>query len=450
MLKFPKNFLWGAATASYQIEGGFNEDGRGESIWDRFCQMPGHVFAGHDGKVACDHFHRYEEDIKIMSELGLKSYRFSIAWSRLFPKEGHYNEKGLAFYRRLVTLLHSYDIEPVATIYHWDLPQWIQDRGGWANRETVDHFVEYAETLFRELGQDVNKWITHNEPWCAAFLGHGLGIHAPGHRDWHEALRVGHHLLLSHGRVVQAYRNYSQEGQIGITLNLAPTYPGTDKPEDVAAAHRSDGFINRIFLDPVFKGIYPQDMIDLFTKRFGTIDFIQDHDLQVISQPIDFLGINYYQPNVVIHSEDDQLFNVEQVPDEGKKTAMDWSIHPEALYDLLKRIQKDYSNIPLYVTENGAAFDDQVVNGEIHDEDRIEFLDGHFRAAHQFIQEGGNLQGYFVWSFLDNFEWAFGYSKRFGIVYVDYESQERLLKDSAKWYKEVIHQNAVLSNHVKN
>lgn len=438
MQKFPEDFIWGTATASYQIEGAFNEDGRGESIWDRFSHTPGKVFEGHTGDVACDHYHKYREDVQLMADLKIQSYRFSIAWTRIFPEEGKLNKNGLRFYRNLLEELHRHNIKPVATIYHWDLPQWIQDKGGWSNRETVDHFVQYAETLFKELGDLVPMWITHNEPWCAAFLGHAFGVHAPGHQNWKEALAVSHHLMLSHGKTVNTYRQLDQEGEIGITLNLSPSYPASDQTEDIAAARRSDGFANRWFLDPLFKGGYPEDMIETFSRQVGALEFIKENDLGIISAPIDFLGINYYFPNVIAHDPSNSGLQASTLPVEGETTAMGWGIDSNTFYQLLRRIKNDYTNLPLFITENGAAFEDQVVDGKVEDPKRIAFLEDHFEAASRFIQEGGNLQGYYVWSFLDNFEWAYGYEKRFGLVYVDYETQERIPKASAKWYKQLI------------
>lgn len=444
MNKFPKDFLWGAATASYQVEGAYNEDGRGESIWDRFSHTPGNVFEGHNGDVACDHYHRFKDDVKLMADLGIESYRFSIAWPRVYSEPGKLNQKGLDFYKNIVEECHRHGIQPAATIHHWDLPQWAQDRGGWANRDTVDHYVTYAQTLFDELGDQVPMWITQNEPWVLAFLGHFFGEHAPGHKNFSEALKVAHHLMLSHGKAVNAYRASGYNGKIGVTLDMAPKVPATDSPEDIAAARRSDGFGNRWFLDPIFKGAYPKDMVEIFSKHTesGRLDFILSGDLDIISTPIDFLGINYYRHQVAQNNPSDSLLQADTLPEKGPTTAMDWGIHPKSLYDLLKRLQADYTDLPLYITENGGAFPDIVINGEIDDQDRIQYLESHFQAALRFIREGGNLQGYYVWSFLDNFEWAYGYAKRFGLVHVDYETQKRTPKNSAKWYKDLI------SNHV--
>lgn len=438
MLKFPKDFLWGTATASYQIEGAANEDGRGESIWDTFSKTPGKVFEGHTGDIACDHYHRYKEDVQLMSDLAIQSYRFSIAWPRIFPERGQLNHKGIDFYKRLVDELHKKDIKPMATMYHWDLPQYLQDKGGWVNRDTVHYFLEYAETLYRELGDIIPAWITHNEPWCASFLGYGIGIHAPGHKDWNEAIRASHHILLSHGKAVESFRSSGLKGEIGITLNLNHVYSETNSKEDVEAAHRSDGFSNRWFLDPIFKGQYPQDMMELFAHHVGSYDFIQHGDLESISRKLDFLGVNYYTRALVKKGPDDGLLSVVNLRGSENRTDMDWEVYPQGLYDLLTRIKKDYGEIPLYITENGAAYPDTVVDGNVQDQKRIEYIEAHLEKSLQFINEGGNLKGYYVWSFMDNYEWSLGYSKRFGIVYVDYKTQKRIPKKSAYWYRELI------------
>lgn len=445
MRNMADNFLWGAATAAYQIEGGYQEDGRTESIWDRFSRTPGNIYENQNGDIACDHYHRYDHDVKLMADLGIQSYRFSVSWPRIMTEEGKLNEKGLDFYKRLIEALHRHQIAPAITIYHWDLPQWLQDRGGWANRETVKYYVAYAETLFKHLGDSVSMWTTHNEPWCAAFLGYAFGVHAPGRRDWREALAASHHLLLSHGEAVQAYRSFGLDAEIGITLNLAPTYAATHLEKDQAAKRRSDGFSNRWFLDPIFKGVYPDDMVQLFTDRFGTLDFIHTNDLVKIHQPIDFLGVNYYTSNVVADGDDDPVLHITHIEQTGKKTDMGWDIYPKGLYDLLVYVQKHYTDLPLFITENGAAFPDNVVNGRIDDHDRIDYLHAHLKAAQRFIQEGGNLKGYYVWSLLDNFEWAYGYAKRFGIIYVDFETQKRIVKESGRWYQKLI-QNGPLKS----
>ncbi|HHY80170.1 MAG TPA: beta-glucosidase, partial [Thermoanaerobacter sp.] len=429
MIKFPKDFVWGVATSSYQIEGAVNEDGRTPSIWDTFSKTEGKTYNGHTGDVACDHYHRYKEDVEILKEIGVKAYRFSIAWPRIFPEEGKYNPKGMDFYKRLVNELLKKDIMPAATIYHWDLPQWAYDkRGGWLNRDSVKWYVEYATKLFEELGDVIPLWITHNEPWCASILSYGIGEHAPGHKNYREALIAAHHILLSHGEAVKAFREMNIKGsKIGITLNLTPAYPASEKEEDKLAAQYADGFSNRWFLDPIFKGNYPEDMMELYSKIIGEFDFIKEGDLETISVPIDFLGVNYYTRSIVKYNEDSML-KAENVPGPGKRTEMGWEISPESLYDLLKRLDREYAKLPIYITENGAAFKDEVTeDGRVHDYERIEYIKEHLKAAAKFIGEGGNLKGYFVWSLMDNFEWAHGYSKRFGIVYVDYETQKRIL-----------------------
>lgn len=443
MKAFPESFIWGVATASYQIEGGAHEEGRGESIWDRFARQPGKVYKQQNGEIACDHFHRYPEDVQLIADLGVQSYRFSFAWPRLFPEEGKFNPEGLEFYKRLLDELEAKGITPAATIYHWDLPTWLQDKGGWTNRETVDHFVTYAKVLFEAFGSRIKAWITHNEPWCAAFLGYAIGVHAPGHTDWNEALIASHHLLLSHGKVVEAYRSMELDGEIGITLNLSPAVPATDSPKDASAAVRSDGFSNRWFLDPVFKGSYPEDMMTLYENRFGPLQFVKQGDLETIAARIDFLGINYYSHNTVESDENNDIFGVRPIPETGNVTDMGWGIYPESLYDLLTRIKLEYTDIPLYITENGAAYPDKLINGKVEDYDRINYLHDHFAAAHRFLKQGGKLLGYYVWSFMDNYEWAFGYSKRFGIVFVDYETLERTPKESYKWYQKVIQNNQI-------
>ncbi|AEM77895.1 GH1 family beta-glucosidase [Thermoanaerobacter wiegelii] len=445
MIKFPKEFVWGVATSSYQIEGAVNEDGRTPSIWDTFSKTEGKTYNGHTGDVACDHYHRYKEDVEIMKEIGVKAYRFSIAWPRIFPEEGKYNPKGMDFYKRLVDELLKRDITPAATIYHWDLPKWAYDkRGGWLNRDSVKWYVEYATKLFEELGDAIPLWITHNEPWCASILSYGIGEHAPGHKNYREALIAAHHILLSHGEAVKAFREMNIKGsKIGITLNLTPVYPASEKEEDKLAAQYADGFSNRWFLDPIFKGNYPEDMMELYSKIIGEFDFIREGDLKTISVPIDFLGVNYYTRGIVKYDEESML-KAENVPGPGKRTEMGWEISPESLYDLLKRLDREYTKLPMYITENGAAFKDEVTeDGRVRDDERIEYIKEHLKAAAKFIEEGGNLKGYFVWSLMDNFEWAHGYSKRFGIVYVDFNTQKRILKDSALWYKEVIEKSAI-------
>lgn len=440
--KFPEDFVWGTATAAYQIEGAANEDGRGESIWDRFSHIPGNIWNNQNGDVACDHYHRYKEDVQILKELGVKGYRFSISWPRVIPDgTGKVNQKGIDFYDNLIDELLKQGIQPFVTLYHWDLPQALQYKGGWTNRDTTDYFAEYAQQMFEQYGDRVKYWITHNEPWCTAFLGHAIGVHAPGLKDFSAALLAAHNVLLSHGKAVKVFRELNIAGQIGITLNLTPAYPASEDEKDLRAAMVSDGFSNRWFLDPIFKGQYPEDMMKVF-ETFAKKPEIQEGDLKLISSNIDFLGINYYTRNLVKYNPAAQ-FGVETLKPEGQYTDMEWEVYPQGLYDLLVRIKKDYGDIDLYITENGAAFKDVVENGQIEDIDRLDYLKKHFEKAAEAIKDGVKLKGYFVWSLMDNFEWAFGYSKRFGLIYVDYETQKRFWKKSALWYKDVIANNSV-------
>lgn len=442
--RFPDDFIWGTSTSSYQIEGAACEGGRTESIWDRFCRTPGKVANGDTGDTACDHYHRYKEDIQIIADLGIRYYRFSVAWSRIYPEKGKLNEEGLQFYERILDELDRHGIEPLLTMYHWDLPQWVQDEGGWANRASVDYFMEYAKALLDRFGRRVPMWNTINEPFCAAILGYGTGEHAPGHRNWREALAAAHHLLLSHGRTVQLYRQQGYGGQIGITLNMEQVEAASSSVEDMEAAARQDGFVNRWFAEPLFLGQYPQDMMTWYLPYVGAFDFIHEGDLQEIHQPGDFLSVNYYSRSVIRSANNDSLLQGERMPIVGKVTDMGWEIHPESLYLLLKRVEDQYTKgLPIFITENGAAMDDVMVDGLIQDWDRIQYIHEHLEACLRFIEEGGQLKGYYVWSFLDNFEWAYGYDKRFGIVYVDYTTQTRALKESAKWYRQVVKRNGL-------
>ncbi|MDX8361315.1 GH1 family beta-glucosidase [Cytobacillus sp. IB215316] len=446
---FPKGFVWGTATSSYQIEGAIEKDGRSESIWDTFCRVPGKVVNGDNGDIACDHYHKIEEDVKLLADLGIKHYRFSVAWPRIFPQKSVVNQAGLDFYKRLLAELKKYDIKPALTIYHWDLPQWIQDEGGWVNRNIVDYYMEYATTLFNEFGNEVPMWFTHNEPWCAAFLGYGEGVHAPGHQNWREAIIASHHIFLSHGLAVQKYKEMNLPGEIGIVLNLQPAYPATNSEEDIAATKRQDGYSNRWFLDPIFYGKYPTDMLEWFKNEVGEYDFIKENDLATINNPGDFLAVNFYSRSVVAAGEENQLLKLNHIPQEGEHTDMGWEVHPESLYVLLKRLQSEYTELPIYIAENGAAMKDELVAGVVDDKDRIAYVQSHLEACHRFIEEGGNLKGYYLWSFMDNFEWAFGYEKRFGMVYVDYKTQQRIPKESAKWFTNVMKENAIVQPVLK-
>jgi beta-glucosidase len=444
VLRFPEGFVWGAATAAYQIEGAARDDGRGPSIWDTFSRTPGKVHAGHTGDVACDHYHRYPEDVRIMGDLGLHAYRFSISWPRIQPDgAGPANPRGLDFYDRLVDELQGGGITPIVTLYHWDLPQTLEDRGGWTNRETAERFAEYAAIMYSRLGDRVETWTTLNEPWCSAFLGYASGIHAPGRTEPEVSFAAAHHLLLGHGLAVQALRA-AGASQIGITLNLAPVLS-----DDAEAASIVDGLQNRIFLDPVLRGEYPADVVER-AGRFTDWSFVKDGDLEIISQPIDLLGVNYYNPQTVTGRADEPANPVYPGSEgiafpgaDAPKTAMGWPVQPFGLTDLLVRLSHDYPGTPLIITENGAAFDDVVEDGQVHDVGRLSYLDGHLRAAHAAIEAGVDLRGYLVWSLLDNFEWAEGYRKRFGVVHVDYNTQRRTPKDSALWYREVVRRNGL-------
>lgn len=442
--RFPPDFVWGAATAAYQIEGSVTADGRGESIWDRFSHTPGKVHAGDTGDVACDHYRRWQEDLRLMRELGVNAYRFSVAWPRIFPAgRGPANEAGLAWYDRLVDALLETGIQPWVTLYHWDLPQVLQDQGGWADPSSVDAFAEYAETIGRRLGDRVAGWITHNEPWVTAFVGHYQGRHAPGITDLGITLRVAHHLLLSHARAMARLRDVVPGARVGITLNLSLARPASSSAEDVAAAQRADGNLNRWFLDPLFGRGYPADMQAIYGSHLPPIP---DADLAEIAAPLDFLGINSYSPLYVRavpagpgHAWGSASLSGPEVARLGLETTeMGWPVVPDAFGELLTWVSRTYGPTALYVTENGAAFADEVVDGAVHDPRRIAYLAGHLEAAAQSIAEGAPLRGYFVWSLLDNFEWALGYGKRFGIVYVDYASQRRITKDSGHWYATLV------------
>jgi beta-glucosidase len=459
---FPPGFLWGTATASYQIEGAVDDDGRGPSIWDTYSRAPGNVWNGDTGDIACDHFHRMDEDLDLMKKLGVGSYRFSVAWPRIQPDgKGPANQPGLDFYRRLVDGLRSRDIEPTLTLYHWDLPQALEDNGGWTVRETADRFAEYVDLVARALGDDVERWITLNEPWCSAWLGYGSGRHAPGVQDIGMAAAANHHLLLAHGMAVPILRSAVPGAKVGITLNLGVHRPGTDHVDDVAAAHRADGNLNRLFLDPVFHGSYPEDMLTHYEANLPGFSVIEEGDLAIISQPLDFLGVNYYFPGTIMDSKRASEARVagygvplgEQFPDlrvlsletpGTETTSMGWEVDASGLTELLVRVKGEYTDLPIYITENGAAFDDYVdPNGHVLDNDRISYLCEHVSAVHDAIDANVNVQGYFVWSLLDNFEWSFGYSRRFGIVWVDFPTGTRLPKASFNWYANLVRANAI-------
>jgi beta-glucosidase len=446
-LVFPPEFIFGSATASYQIEGAATEDGRGPSIWDTFSHTPGKTWNGDTGDVAADHYHRLESDLDLMASLGLEAYRFSISWSRIQPSgRGPANERGLDFYNRLVDGLLARGIRPIATLYHWDLPQALEDEGGWTSRATALAFADYARIVGESLGDRVHTWTTLNEPWCSAYLGYGSGSHAPGRTDGAAALAAVHHLNLAHGLAVAALREVvTNDPQFSITLNLH-VFRGS--PE---AVRRLDALANRAFLAPLLEGAYP---LDLFTDTAEVTDwaFVQPGDLALIRQPIDVLGVNYYSTNLVREwdgvgekqtgdghkpssgSAWPGSDHVEFLQQPGPYTAMGWNIDPSGLEELLMGLHESYPELPLMITENGAAFDDEVVDGAVHDVERVDYLRRHITAVHRALERGVDLRGYQVWSLMDNFEWGYGYAKRFGIVRVDYDTLERLPKDSAHWY----------------
>ncbi len=440
ILQFPKDFVWGAATASYQIEGAWNEDEKGESIWDRFSHTPGKVQDGDTGDMACDHYHRWEDDLKMIKQLGLKAYRFSTAWPRVLPSgTGTVSEAGLDFYSKLVDGLLKLDIEPYITLYHWDLPQKLQDKGGWPARDIVDAFVEYADLVSRVLGDRVKNWITLNEPWVSAFVGYYYGAHAPGHKSQHEALAAAHHLLLAHGNAVPVIRRNSHGSNVGITLNLTPQVPASPSVADRDAANWVDGHINRWFLDPLVGRGYPQDMVNAYGDEMA---FVQAGDMETLSVPVDFIGINYYHRSVVRSEKVSEAENAPQTVFSGDVTEMGWEVHPESLYKMLGRLYFDYDFPVIHITENGAAYVDEVsADGEVHDPKRVSYYVRHLEQVHRAIEAGIPVKGYFAWSLMDNFEWAYGYSKRFGLVYVNYQTQQRIMKDSAKWYQAIIEKN---------
>jgi beta-glucosidase len=465
-LVFPPGFLWGSATAAYQIEGAATAGGRTPSIWDTFAHTPGKVAAGDTGDVADDHYHRFREDVDLMADLGLRSYRFSVSWPRITPHVdagglGPVNAGGIEFYSTLVDTLQAAGITPAVTLYHWDLPQALEDAGGWTARATAQRFAEYAEVVAGALGDRVPLFITLNEPWCSAFLGYASGVHAPGHTHDAAALAAVHHLNLAHGLATAAVRRAAPRSQVAVTLNLGWVRPESGSDRDAEAARRVDGLHNRVFLDPMLRGSYPADVLD---DTAGVTDwsFVRPGDLDLIAAPLDVLGINYYSPTVVRHWTRERpkehadghgdgaaspwvaCEDVEFPRRPGPKTAMGWSIDPRGMSELLLRIAREHPGLPIMVTENGAAFPDEVSpDGRVVDPDRVDYLRAHIAAVHDAITAGAPVVGYYVWSLLDNFEWAWGYSKRFGIVHVDYETLARTPKDSAHFYAGVVRDNAL-------
>jgi beta-glucosidase len=445
MTAFPPGFVWGTATSAFQIEGGTDRDGRGRSVWDAFCAEPGRIRDGSDGTVAADHRNRWRDDVALVAGLGIPAYRFSIAWPRVQPDgRGAVSEDGLDFYRELVDGLLAAGVEPVATLYHWDLPLALEEAGGWPVRATAGRFAEYAAIVAEALGDRVRRWCTVNEPWCASMLGYSGGQHAPGRREPGAAVAAAHHLLLGHGLATDALRTHVRDAEVAITLNPYPVVAVGERDEDLDAARRIDGLANRLWYDPVLRGAYPDDVLDDLSS-VSPLDHLHDGDLAVISRPIDALGVNYYRRYHVRHSPGASKVSawpgspdVEVLDPPGPRTDGGWAIEPAGLTESLVRLRDEYDAPPLYVHENGAAFDEP-----FDDQERVAFLDGHLRATLDALAAGVDVRGYFVWSLLDNFEWAEGYLHRFGIVHVDYETQVRTPKASARWYAEVVRRNAL-------
>jgi len=438
--QFPEDFLWGTATSAYQIEGSPTADGAGRSMWHRFSHTPGNTWLDQTGDVACDHYRRYKEDVAIMSELGANAYRFSIAWGRIYPRgTGTINQKGIDFYSRLVDELLKKGIKPNATLYHWDLPEALDDRGGWLNRDIADWFCDYATTMWDALGDRVEMWSTLNEPWVVTDGGYLSGVLAPGHSNLFEAPIVTHNQLRAHGAAVERFRSSkAKKGKIGITVNLEPKYPASQSAEDLDAVRRADAYMNRQFLDPALLGQYPEEMKEIFGEAWP--DWSGD-DMRQIRQPIDFVGVNYYTRKVERFHPDMLPLRTKHVPQpEHTQTETHWEVFPEALTKVLLWVTERYGKPPIYITENGAAFYDppQAVDGRVDDPLRVEYYRQHLRAAHDAIRQGVDLRGYYAWSLLDNYEWSLGYSKRFGIVHVDYSTQQRTIKSSGRYYSEVI------------
>ncbi|MBN1311130.1 MAG: beta-glucosidase [Anaerolineae bacterium] len=442
--RFPAGFIWGSATSSYQIEGAWNEDGKGESIWDRFARIPGKIADSSTGDIACEHYHRWQDDIALMQEIGLIAYRFSAAWPRILPEgRGKINQPGLDFYSRLVDGLLGAGITPFVTLYHWDLPQVLQDAGGWPSRITSEAFVEYADVFTRALGDRVKHWMTVNEPMVSAYVGYGVGAHAPGHTSLDEQLAASFHLLLAHGLAISVIRANSPEAQVGLALNLSPQVPASHSLVDRAAAWQADGTHNRWYLDPLAGRGLPPDIVELYDRPMR---FIQPGDMNTIATPVDFLGVNYYERRIIRSSAVPEAENMpREVFANPEQTEMGWEVYADGLYDILGRLYFDYRFPNIYVTENGAAYPDRLApDGKVDDPKRVAFLKSHIESAYRAIAAGVPLRGYFVWSLLDNFEWSHGYTKRFGLAYVDYPTQQRILKSSAKWYQRVIKANAIV------
>ncbi|HEU4758598.1 MAG TPA: GH1 family beta-glucosidase [Dehalococcoidia bacterium] len=434
---FPPDFSWGTATASYQVEGAWNEDGKGESIWDRFSHAPGNIAKGDTGDVACDQYHRYKGDVALMKELGLRGYRFSIAWPRVFPEgKGRVNQAGLDYYSRLVDELLANGIRPFPTLYHWDLPQALQDEGGWANRDIVGHFTTYAETCVRALGDRVKHWMVFNEPWVFTFLGYVVGLHAPGIRDREMGMRAMHIVNLAQASTVRAMRALGTAEAIGSAFSMSAAYPYSDSDEDRAAAERQHAFSNDWFLRPIMRGEYARAYVDQ-EAALATMD-VRPGEVESLREPLDFIGINLYTRSIVAANPDDPYLGTRQVPGPGPRTAFGWEAWPAAIYRMIMRVHRDYS-LPIYITENGCSYRDEIgPDGRVHDAERTNFYRGYLGQVARAIDEGADVRGYYAWSLLDNFEWTFGYGQRFGLIHVDFEHDlRRTIKDSGYWYRDL-------------
>ena len=442
-LIFPQDFVWGVANGAYQSEGAWNEDGKGESIWDRYGHIPGNVHNFENGDVTTDFYHRYKDDIALMAKLGFRHFRMSIAWTRILPSgKGEVNPKGIKFYHNVFRELKKYGIEPMVTIYMWDLPQKLQDCGGWGNRETVDAFENYAKILFREYGDEVKTWVTFDEPFCGAFIGNYLGTYAPGLHDFSLALQVSYHMLLAHGRAVKACHDMLPGAKIGIALNLSDCKSATDKPADVEAAQRADGYRNRWFLDPLYKGSFPEDMLRYYADKGVFLPEIREDDLKDMSVRQDFLGLNYYSPHFFVYDPANWPVGATSVKTGRPQNDIAWEIVPEALYNIIKRVTDDYGPVEIQITENGSCQTDLVNrNHEVVDDGRIDYMYEHLKILHKAQQDGLNVTAYYAFCFTDNVEWALGFTKRFGLVYVDFKTQERIVKESGKWYAKVAADN---------
>ncbi len=442
--QFPADFVWGAATAAYQVEGSVDVDGRTPSIWDVFSHTPGKTYQGQNGDIAGDHYRRYKEDVALMRQLGLDAYRFSVSWPRVLPegRRGIVNHKGLDFYDKLVDELLANNIDPFVTLYHWDLPQVLQEKGGWKERATTEYFCELADVVTRRLGDRVKGWITLNEPWVSAVTGHITGEHAPGETDIIAGVRAGHHLMLAHGLALPVIRDNMTrpDAQVGITLSSTYVEPGNDSTEAKDLALLVDVISNRLFLEPLFKGQYPKELPDNF---FLPMVPMEPGDLEIISRPVDFLGLNYYFRTLPLNVEDFSTYTIRQAkPPESQYTALGWEVYPRGLSELLNRVYKDYFQGPIYITENGAAYEDVLEETKegpvVHDPERTAYLAQHIGAALDAIKEGVPLKGYFAWTLYDNFEWALGTNARFGLAYLDYPTQRRIIKDSGHWYSQFL------------